>query len=92
MSEQKNTTKSEKTGCGKTFLIIFIILCVIAGIGSCFNNDSIEIESSRCAVCGKSYTNSDDVRSIALRNMCEKCYKNFEYNQNLKKAIEEYME
>ncbi len=83
---------NQKSGGGSTFLIIVVIVLILAGIGSCSGGGSSSSDSARCEVCGKTYTNRDDVHSIAWRNMCERCYSNYKYSQDLKDEINKYNE
>ena len=78
----------------KTFLIaiggIAILLLFIAfrvGLSS-----SQEDNSYVCSVCERTFTNRDDKRSIAMTNMCEPCYDNFKYTQELLDESKKYEE
>lgn len=71
-------------------VVIFILLCAL---GSCSGgSDSSSSGSARCRVCGKTFTNSSDRKSIAYTNMCEKCYSNYKYSQDMKEALKKYQE
>lgn len=81
-------------GGGSTFLAIVVVVIFLALIGSCFGGGSSSSSSSskECPVCGRTYTNSDDKHSIAWRNMCERCYSNYKYSQDLKDELLKYEE
>lgn len=44
------------------------------------------------SVCGRTYTNRDDVSSIVWINMCEPCYENYQFNQEVKEELQKYKE
>jgi uncharacterized membrane protein YvbJ len=48
---------------------------------------SIEKDSRKCKSCNRVFTDSDNTWSIALRGMCENCYKNFKWSQEVKDFI-----
>ncbi len=82
---------NQKSGGGSIVLTIIIVILLLGGIGSCSGGgNSNDNESKTCQVCHKTFTNSDDVHSIVMRNMCENCYSNFEYTQDLKEELERY--
>lgn len=82
---------SQKSGGGSTILAIIIVILVLAGIGSCLGDEDSD-KSAKCEVCHKTFTNRDDVHSIALRNMCELCYNNYKFNQDLRDELKKYEE
>ena len=77
-------------GGGSTILAIIIVVLVLAGIGSCSGGS--DDDSSKCGSCGRTFTNSDDVSSIAWTNMCENCYDNYKFSQDLKDELKKYEE
>lgn len=85
------TNNNQKSGGGSTFLTVIIVILVIAGIGSCSGYGDSE-KTATCQVCHKTFTNSDDRNSIAWRNMCENCYSNYKYTQDLKDELKKYEE
>ena len=80
-----------KQGGGSTILIVIVVILILAGLGSCVGN-SDSGNSSKCGSCGRTYTNSDDRSSIAWRNMCENCYDNYKFSQDLKDELNKYEE
>ena len=78
-------------GGGSIFLAIVAVVIILALIGSCSGGGSSS-SSKECPVCGRTYTNSDDKNSIAWRNMCERCYSNYKYSQDLKDELLKYEE
>lgn len=82
---------NQKSGGGSTILAIIIVVLVLAGIGSCLGGGGSE-KSEKCQVCHKTFTNSDDVHSIVMRNMCENCYSNYKFTQDLKDELKKYEE
>lgn len=79
--------QSSKGGILGTVLVIFIVMGLI---GSC-SGTSTEKEY-RCGSCKKIFTNSTDIKSIIRTNMCEPCYENFKYIQNLQEEMKKYEE
>lgn len=82
---------NQKGDNGSKFLAIIIVIVVLSLIGSFFDGEDSE-KSATCQVCHKTFTNSDDKKSIARRNMCEICYSNYKYAQDLKDEIKKYEE
>jgi len=79
------TSKFKKTS------IIFISILLFSAIFSCIGCSDSDTEYT-CGSCGKTFTNSTDVKSIRKRNMCEPCYveyKNIETLKDAAKTIEE---
>lgn len=82
---------SKKNGGGSVFLVIIIVVLVLFGIGSCSDIGDSE-RSEKCPVCHKTYTNSDDRSSIIWKNMCERCYSNYKFTQDVKDEFKKYEE
>lgn len=83
---------NQKSGGGSTFIAIIVVILILAGLGSCVGGGDSSEKSSKCQVCGKTFTNSDDRWSISMRNMCERCYENYKYSQDLKDELKKYEE
>lgn len=76
-------------GKGSIIGIIIVIVLILAAIGSCSGGSDKEY---KCSSCGKTYTNSADTRSIARTSMCEPCYENYKFTQDLKEELKKYDE
>ena len=63
---------------GKISLII-IVLCAILGasFALCHFSGDVESSGSVCQVCGKTFTDADNMHSITMTNMCKNCYSNY---------------
>lgn len=86
--------KQTKTSKGNAIFVIIAIVIIISFFGG-FNSCSSSTKSQKkytCQVCHKSFTNKDDVNSIIWRNMCEKCYNNYKFTQDLKEELKKYEE
>lgn len=86
--------KQTKTSKGNAIFVIIAIVIIISFFGG-FNSCSSSSKSQKkytCQVCHKSFTNKDDVNSIIWRNMCEKCYNNYKFTQDLKEELKKYEE
>lgn len=70
-----------KSSGGNTFIVILALLLLL---GSCGGGDSSSSTSGSktCGSCNRTFTNSNDKRSISLRNMCENCYSNYKWSQD----------
>lgn len=77
-------------GKGSTVIAIIIVILVLAGLGSCMSGGSDK--EYKCSACGKTFTNSADTRSIARTSMCEPCYENYKFTQDLKEELKKYDE
>ena len=89
MEEQNNAQK----GQGHSWIIYLLVILLFLGfIGSCMNNSSSDDDEDRCSSCHKTFTNNDDVKSIAWTSMCERCYSNYKYTQDLKEELKKYEE
>lgn len=87
-----NNQKSGNSGCSIAIAIV-VILFLIYALGSCSGGgSSSSSKSAKCQVCGKTFTNRDDRKSIAYTNMCEKCYHNYKYSQDMKEGLKKYQE
>ena len=85
----------KQTNVSNSNIIYFIIAVVIIIIGiSSFNSctSSSSSKSHICQSCHKTFTNKDDVHSIIWTNMCEKCYNNYKFTQDLKEELKKYEE
>ena len=84
---------NNKQGGGSTILIIIVVILILAGLGSCVgDSDSDSDDSRRCSSCGKTFTNSADTSSIAWTSMCEPCYEDFKFMQDLQEELKKYDE
>ena len=81
-----NDAKSSK---GTIIIGIIVFVMIISFIGSCSGGSDKEYV---CSSCGKKFTNSADTRSIAMTSMCEPCYKNFKFKEDLKEELNKYNE
>ncbi len=73
---------NKPSGCGIFLACIGLLLCVIIIIGAVSGGSSpaqTTPPSKTCQVCNRSFTDSANMQSIRLTNMCKNCYKNFEY-------------
>lgn len=72
-------------------LAVIVIVLLLSGLGSCLGGSDSDRssgsskKSKQCEVCYRTFTDSSNRKSIAYRNMCEKCYENFKWT---KKALE----
>ena len=84
-----STTNNKKSNSGTVIGIVVVIVCLIWLLGSCGGGGSSD---KRCSSCGKKFTNSDDTWSITMTSMCENCYDNYKWGQNVKSEIDKYYE
>ena len=83
-------TKVKKTIC-VILGVVIIASCPIIAIVSGFKDAKSHSGSDRkCKVCGEVYSDSSNTRKIASSGMCNKCYNEYEWRENAKKAEEEY--
>lgn len=74
-------------------IFITILMCMgFLSMCSDFINNEKEETSYRCGSCGKTFTNQADTKSIAFTNMCEPCYENFKFKQELQEELKKYSE
>lgn len=80
--------------------IICILLVMLMCVG-CFSmckdfnedvNEKRENKTYRCSSCDKVFTNNDDVKSIIYTSMCEPCYEDFKFIQEVQEEIKKYSE
>ncbi len=63
-------------------IVIFIVFCFLCfcmmptGSGSSGNSGD---RSSTCAVCDRTFTDYENMKSIRMNGMCQNCYRNYEY-------------
>lgn len=88
----ENNNQDSDNDNSLVLLAVIIVAIVLVITVSCSNGNSSSPDTAKCEVCGKTYTNSDDVSSIAWNNMCERCYENFKFTQELKDEIVKYNE
>ena len=60
---------------------IFLIIAVIFCISQCDGMDTEK--SAKCGACEKSFTDTANRKSIALRNLCEDCYETYKWIQEV---------
>ena len=73
--------KSKGTGIASGLVAIILLFLVVYAI---FNNDYGDKEktsasSEVCQSCGKTFYDEPNMDSIRWKNMCKKCYDNFEW-------------
>ncbi|MBD5136117.1 MAG: hypothetical protein HDT39_09200 [Lachnospiraceae bacterium] len=73
------------------FVLCIIVIAAFWLLGSWVGTGNNSKEE-KCQVCYKTFTNNDDVHSIIMTNMCENCYSNFKYTQDLKEELKKYEE
>ena len=85
-SKKTEKEKPKKSG-GGCFATVFFVVAVMTVIGvlvqSCGGNSPSSSNSETCEVCHRTFTNSADVKSIIWTNMCESCYENYKYKQDM---------
>ena len=79
-------TKAILIGFGGTILLI---LFLVFRVNTSSNNKN---EVYECNSCEREFTNRDDVYSIRMTGMCEPCYDDFKFTQELYDASEKYEE
>lgn len=83
----------EKKTKGKAgIFLLIIIMCFSIKAFWAHIRDGDTPKEETCQVCNKTFTNNDDVHSIIMTNMCENCYDNFKYTQDLKEELKKYEE
>ena len=73
---------------GKRFLIIAIV--VILGIFALLSDDDGSNGTAKCKSCGRTYEAGDsrgNYNKIKMTNMCNNCYSNFKWSQDMLDAI-----
>ena len=78
-------TKTILIGFGGTLLLILLVVLMV-------NSRTSKDKIYECSSCGKEFTNRDDVSSIARTSMCEPCYDDFKFTQELYNEAEKYEE
>ena len=91
-SDQKKSSNSNNGGCiGCLFLLIFILVIFIALVsgesGGGTGSGSSSSRSAECHICGRTFTDSENVRSIRNTNMCKRCYSNYRTLQDYKDSV-----
>lgn len=75
--EKKARKKATATFWAIVIIIVFWFFCVMStDSGSSSNSGD---KGSTCAVCGRTFTDYENKKSIRRNNMCQNCYKNYEY-------------
>lgn len=80
---------SNSNGKSSPIVTVVVIFLALSVIGSC--SGGIDKEYT-CSHCGRTFTNSADTRSIARTNMCEICYDNYKFSQDVKEELKKYEE
>ena len=86
------------TDLAKTMVVGCLVLLMVIIFGvfviEVFRDSNPQNRTLKCQVCGNEYVISDtsgNARSIALTNMCKRCYTNYKYTQDaLNGALEYY--
>ena len=70
-------------------VLAFIIFCVSMAFLSDSSGSSSSSDSLTCKVCGRSFSDSANKKSIRSTNMCSNCYRNYSYVSGLKYNVYE---
>lgn len=87
MEKQRNVSKSNIIYIIIAIVVIIIFINIVNS-----HTSSSSSKSHICQSCHKTFTNKDDVSSIIWTNMCEKCYNNYKFTQDLKEELKKYEE
>ena len=77
-----NTSNVNKNSEKTTKIITYIIIAILAiVVVSCTGGGSSggSSNSRTCKSCGRTFTDSENFRSIARTGMCKNCYNNFKW-------------
>lgn len=75
---------------GLVVICILAIFLMIKGFSWLNGND--KSDTYVCSSCHKTFTNRTDTKSIAYTSMCEPCYEDYKFKQELQEEIEKYQE
>lgn len=75
---------------GNALTILFIILFIIGTIIFFAKILSPSDDSKYCSSCNRSFTDTDNKKSISWRNMCENCYENYKFSQEVLEELEKW--
>ena len=71
-------------------ICILVVLMSVPIISLLLNNKKDDINV--CSSCHKTFTNRADTKSIAYTSMCEPCYENFKFKEDMKEEIHKMKE
>ena len=74
------SNENNSGGGGAIIFVIIIVLLIFVGLGSCGGGSGDT--SARCGSCGRTFTDSSNIHSIAYKNMCKNCYGNYKWSQD----------
>lgn len=69
-------------------VLLLIIIGIIGSLVRCCGSsgDTAKV----CSGCGRKFSSHSNVISITRSSLCERCHKNYEYTQDVKKGLENY--
>lgn len=87
--ETTQNTSNNNAGClvvmGIVIALFVALLSTCGGGGS--SSSSSKSRSAECHICGRTYTDSSNVRSIRNTNMCNKCYRDYLTLQEMQNSV-----
>ena len=92
MSKKKKQQQNKELAIiwGLVGICILAIFLMIQGF-AWLNGDDKD-DNYVCSSCHKTFTNRADTKSIAYTSMCEPCYEDFKFKQDLQEEIKKYQE
>ena len=93
MSKKKKQQQQNKELAKIWGLVVICILAIFLMI-QCFSciNGGDKNNNYVCSSCHKTFTNRADTKSIAYTSMCEPCYEDYKFKQELQEEIQKYQE
>lgn len=75
--------KAKKSSVNPKLILVGIIVFIFILLAF-FGGGSTSTHSKTCPICHREFSNPDDLKSLRWNNMCELCYKNYEYGQKMR--------
>lgn len=71
---------------------VCILAILLISQGFAWLNSDEQKDNNVCSSCHKRFTNSTDVKSISFTSMCEPCYENYKFKQDIQEEVKKIQE
>ena len=71
--------------------VLVVLFCVVVGALLIWYLMP-DPDANKCEACGRTFTNSEDISSIRMTDMCVPCYEDYKFTKELREELKKYEE